>query len=116
ADPAALALVKRGWAVASPSQVEPNPLVRTANPDGALLHIVRALPFVDDAKVVIVGGSAGGYITLMLAAETFPLAGAAADVPPMNWGYTGAYFFTQYDKIIAARDAKQGRDVPFLAA
>jgi hypothetical protein len=55
-------------------------------------------------------------MALMLAAETFPLAGAAADVPPVNWGYTGAYFFTQYGKVVAARDAKQGRDVPFLAA
>jgi hypothetical protein len=115
-DPAALAHVQRGWAVVSPSQVEPNPLVRTANPDIALLHIARAFPFVDDTKVVIGGGSAGGYMALMLAAETFPLAGAAADVPPVNWGYNGAYFFTQYDKVLAARDAKQGRDVPFLTA
>jgi len=115
-DPIALTHVKRGWLVVSPSQVEPNPLVRTANPDTALLHIARSLPFVDDTKVMIGGGSAGGYITLMLAAETFPLAGAAPDVPPMNWGYTGAYFFNQYDQVLAARDAKQGRDVPFLAA
>ena len=114
--PVALAHVKRGWAVASPSQVNPNPLVRTCNPDIALLHIARALPFVDDARVLIGGGSAGGYMTLMLAAETFPLAGAAADVPPVNWGYNGAYFFTQYDKVLAARDAKQGRDVPYLTA
>ena len=34
----------------------------------------------------------------MLAAETFPLAGAAPDVPPVNWGYNGAYFFKQLDK------------------
>jgi hypothetical protein len=115
-DPVALVHAKRGWAVATPAQVDPNPLVRTANPDIALLHVARALPFVDDAKVVIGGGSAGGYMALMLAAETFPLAGAAADVPPVNWGYTGAYFFTQYDKVLAARDARQGRDVPFLAA
>jgi Prolyl oligopeptidase family len=115
-DPTALTYLKRGWAVVSPSAVDPNPLVRTSNPDIALLHIVRALQCVDDTKVVIAGGSAGGYMTLMLAAETFPLAGAAPDVAPVNWGYNGAYFFTQYDKVIAARDAKQGRDVPFLAA
>ena len=115
-DPTALTLVKRGWAVASPAQVDPNPLVRTANPDIALLHIVRSFPFVDDGKVLVGGGSAGGYMTLMLAAETFPLAGTAPDVAPMNWGYNGAYFFTQYDKVLAARDAKQGRDVPYLAA
>ena len=48
--------------------------------------------------VIITGGSAGGWMTLMLAAETFPLAGAAPDVPPVNWGYNGAYFFKQLDK------------------
>ena len=68
------------------------------NPDVALLHLARALPWVDDTRVVIGGGSAGGWMTLLLAAETFPLAGAAPDVPPVNWGYNGAYFFKQLDK------------------
>ncbi len=85
--------VKRGWMVASPRDLPSNPLIRTANPDIALLHIVRSLAFVDDRHVIIVGGSAGGYMTLLLAAETFPLAGAASDVPPVNWGYNAAYFF-----------------------
>ena len=48
--------------------------------------------------MIIAGGSAGGWMTLMLAAETFPLAGAAPDVPPVNWGYNGAYLFKQLDK------------------
>jgi hypothetical protein len=52
---------------------------------------------VDDARVLIGGGSAGGWMTLLLAGETFPLAGAAPDVPPVNWGYNGAYFFKQLD-------------------
>ncbi len=91
-DGAAVPLVRQGFAVATPAALEANPLVRTANPDVALLHIVRSLPFVDDARVLIGGGSAGGYITLLLAAETFPLAGAAPAVPPINWGYNAAYF------------------------
>jgi hypothetical protein len=37
-------------------------------------------------------------MTLLLAAETFPLAGAAPDVPPVNWGYNGAYFYKQLEK------------------
>ncbi len=90
--------VKRGWAVVTPRELATNPLIRGLNPDIALLHITRALPFVDDARVLIAGGSAGGWMTLMLAAETFPLAGAAPDVPPANWGYNGAYFFKQLDK------------------
>ena len=88
----------RGWLVASPRELETNPLIRTTNPDVALLHLARSLPWIDDARVVIGGGSAGGWMTLMLAAETFPLAGAAPDVPPVNWGYNGAYFFKQLDR------------------
>jgi hypothetical protein len=90
--------VKRGWVVVTPRELATNPLIRNVNPDIALLHITRSLPFVDDAHVIIAGGSAGGWMTLMLAAETFPLAGAAPDVPPVNWGYNGAYFFKQLDK------------------
>jgi hypothetical protein len=91
-DASAAAHVGRGFVVVTPRALEANPLVRTINPDAALLHMARSFPFVDDARVVIAGGSAGGYATLMLAAETFPLAGAAADVPPVNWGYNAAYF------------------------
>ncbi len=91
-DGSSIGHVRRGFAVVSPRDLKANPLVQTPNPDVALLHIARALPFVDDARVVIGGGSAGGYMTLMLAAETFPLSGAAADVPPVNWGYNAAYF------------------------
>jgi hypothetical protein len=91
-DASAVAHAGRGFVVVTPRALEANPLVRTINPDAALLHIARSFPFVDDARVVIAGGSAGGYATLLLAAETFPLAGAAADVPPVNWGYNAAYF------------------------
>jgi cellulose/xylan binding protein with CBM9 domain/acetyl xylan esterase AXE1 len=91
-DATALGHVGRGFVVVNPRALEANPLVRTVKPDSALLHIARSLPFVDDARVIIAGGSAGGYITLMLAAETFPLAGAAPNVPPVNWGYNAAYF------------------------
>ena len=97
-DGAESAYVKQGFLVVSPRDLATNPLIRNMNPDVALLHITRSLPFVDDARVIISGGSAGGWMTLMLAAETFPLAGAAPDVPPVNWGFNGAYFFKQLDK------------------
>lgn len=103
----------RGYAVVTPRQLETNPLIRTAKPDIALMHMVRALPFVDDAHVVIGGGSAGGYMTLMLAAETFPLAAAAPDVPPVNWGYNAAYFFKQRD-LIAPPKGETASKLPVL--
>ena len=92
----------RGWVIVSPHELETNPLIRTINPDVALLHLARAFPWVDDTRVVIGGGSAGGWMTLMLAGETFPLAGAAPDVPPVNWGYNGSLF---------RQTARQGRAI-----
>lgn len=110
-DNGAAALVAGGKVVATPRTIEANPLVRTVNPDAALLHLVRSLPFVDDSKVILAGGSAGGYITLMLAAESFPLAGAAPDVPPINWGYNAA-FFLQRERPGAAAADPNGPKVP----
>jgi hypothetical protein len=115
ADPGAVAYLRQGFAVCSPSQVEVNPLVQTVSPDVALLHIARSLPFVDDGRVVIGGGSAGGYATLMLAAETFPLAGALPDVPPVNLGYNAAYY-TRQAGAIREHLTKDGKPrAPFLA-
>jgi hypothetical protein len=91
-DGSALGHVARGFAAVTPQALEANPLVRTVNPDVALLHLARALPLIDDARVVVGGGSAGGYATLLVSAETFPLAGAVPGVPPVNWGYNAAYF------------------------
>jgi hypothetical protein len=88
---AAVALLARGWAVSTPHAHPENPLGRGPNLDIALLHAARALPFVDNARVMIQGGSAGGYTALMLAAETFPLVCALPGVPPVNWGYNAAY-------------------------
>jgi hypothetical protein len=96
--------------------VQLNPLVQTINPDVALLHIMRSLPFVDDSRVLIGGGSAGGYATLMLAAETFPLAGAMPDVPPVNLGYNAAYY-TRQAKGIRRHLTKDGKPrTPALSA
>lgn len=114
-DQGALALANRGFVVVTPRALEANPLIRTVNPDVALMHMVRSLPFIDDAKVLIAGGSAGGYMTLMLAAETFPIAIAMPDVPPVNWGYNAAYFFKQKDIIAPGKGETIGK-VPVLQA
>jgi hypothetical protein len=87
----AAALLARGWAVSTPHAHPENPLGRGPNLDIALLHAARALPFIDNARVMIQGGSAGGYTALMLAAESFPLLCALPGVPPVNWGYNAAY-------------------------
>src|SRR5262249_28756179 len=87
----------------------------TISPDVALLHISRAMPFVDDSRVIIGGGSAGGYATLMLAAETFPLAGALPDVPPVHLGYNAAYYTRQARAIRENLTPDKKPRAPFLA-
>jgi dienelactone hydrolase len=53
--------------------------------------LARTMPFVDGGRIALVGGSAGGYAALMVAADAFPLAGIAPFVPPLNLAYTMAY-------------------------
>jgi hypothetical protein len=71
--------------------------------DESLLRAARALPFVDDSRVVIGGGSAGGYMTMMLSAATFPLAGSLPLVPPVNLNYGMATWRHNADEIRALR-------------
>ncbi|MBM3493806.1 MAG: hypothetical protein FJX72_05720 [Armatimonadetes bacterium] len=85
------ALAQRGYLVSTPHAHPLNPLGRCVHVDRAILHAVRALPFVDARRVSIQGGSAGGWMTLMLAADAFPLVWVAPDVPPIHWGYNAAY-------------------------
>lgn len=85
------AMAAKGYVVTTPHGSTLNPLSRGVNLDAAILHAARQLACVDVLKVSIQGGSAGGWMTLMLAADTFPLVCALPDVPPIHWGYNGAY-------------------------
>jgi hypothetical protein len=85
------ALAERGYLVSTPHAHPLNPLGRGVHLDQAILHAVRALSLVDARRVAIQGGSAGGWMTLMLAADAFPLIWVAPDVPPIHWGYNAAY-------------------------
>ena len=107
-------LLKAGFIASTPHGEEPNPLVRGENLDVAILHRVRGLSCVDDAKVTIMGGSAGGYMTLMLAAETFPLVAALPDVPPVNLGYNCAYIMGNKDIAANRPEGQEFEDLPVL--
>lgn len=115
-DIAGVNAAKGGMVLATPLNHAFNPIARGPGLDIALLHAMRSLPFVDDAKVLISGGSAGGYTTLMLAAETFPLAGAMPGVPPVNFAYNAAFFTANNPVLLASRDEKGQPAVPTLAA
>lgn len=78
-----------------------NPLARGTNTDVVLSHLVRGMHFVDPARIVYAGGSAGGYATLLVAAEAFPVAAAVPTAPVVNMVYLGAYMMANCARIAA---------------
>ena len=84
-------LAEKGYVVCTPHAHPAHPLVRGPYLDLALLHAARSLNWVDPLRVGIQGGSAGGWMTLLLTAESFPLLWSTPDVPPIHWGYNAGY-------------------------
>lgn len=90
----------RGWAVATGHYGTPEqggcPLELfmgdSYNLAKALIQWVRRLSFIDRSRLHITGASAGGYMTLMMSAECFPVTSLTADVPVVNWAYNLSYF------------------------
>ena len=113
-DAAAAILLAQGYAVSTPLGSPLNPLGRGIYLDQAILHAVRAQTWSDPLRVSIQGGSAGGWMTLMLAADAFPLVWAMPDVPPIHWGYNGAYIAENQQHAVAAKGSTQAR-LPVLA-
>lgn len=111
----AAALLAKGYAVSTPHAHPLNPLSRGVNLDRAILHAASALPFVDPLRVGISGGSAGGWMTLMLSAEAFPLVWSMPEVPPVHWGYNAAYFVDNKERAAAAPGSTTPR-LPVLNA
>ncbi len=105
----AAGLLAKGYAVATPHAHPLNPLGRGVNLDRAILHAARRLPCVDPLRVSVQGGSAGGWMTLMLAADAFPLVWAMPDVPPVHWGYNAAYIGEQQQTAGAGPGSDQPR-------
>ncbi|MCC6488585.1 MAG: hypothetical protein IT364_13900 [Candidatus Hydrogenedentes bacterium] len=89
----------RGWAVATPHYGDPAkgeyPLelctADSNNLSRALIQWVRRLPFIDGARLHLDGGSAGGYMSLAMSAEFFPVSATTADAPVCNWAYNVNY-------------------------
>jgi len=53
----------------------------------ALTQWARRQPLVDRTQMVIGGGSGGGYMTLVMGGEFFPVAALLSDLPCVNWAY-----------------------------
>ncbi|MBI2299881.1 MAG: prolyl oligopeptidase family serine peptidase [Armatimonadetes bacterium] len=114
-DGSAVGLLREGLIVATPHAHPLTTLSRGPNLDLALLHAMRAQPWVDGRRILIQGGSAGGWTTLMMAAETFPLVGAMPAVPPLDWGYNAAYIAGQGAVADVPADPTKSK-TPVLAA
>ncbi|HOD52187.1 MAG TPA: prolyl oligopeptidase family serine peptidase [Candidatus Hydrogenedentes bacterium] len=91
---------KRDWAVLTAHYGEPAsggyPLELCTgdsyNLAKAMIQWVRRQPFIDRSRLHLEGGSAGGYMTLAMSAEMFPVTCAVAEAPVVNWSYNLAYF------------------------
>ena len=111
----AAGLVAKGYAVSTVHAHPLNPLGRGVNLDRAILHAVRRLPCMDPLRVSIQGGSAGGWMTLMLTADSFPLVWATPDVPPIHWGYNAAYI-AKHESMAGPPDGSKEPRLPVLLA
>ena len=119
----AIPLCEKGWSVLTPHAVTELFAVNSDNLNLALLEWGRRLPFVDRTHLVIEGGSAGGYMTLAMASEIFPVAAAVPMVPLVNMSYNLAYFVENCDVALGgvARSAEieeiaSKAPIPVLAA
>ncbi|MDO5628067.1 MAG: prolyl oligopeptidase family serine peptidase, partial [Mobilicoccus sp.] len=83
--------LRQGWAVASPTEVTQAENGRLTDDNlvfnNAALHAMRQRVEVDRERVAIVGGSAGGYMALMLSHLQLGAVATVADAP-----ITNAYF------------------------
>ncbi len=115
-DPAGAAgWLKQGYVVSTIRNHPLNPLGRGYLLDAAFLNAARALPFVDPGAVGVNGGSAGGWMTLMLASSTFPLIWAMPDVPPLHWNYNADFIARNKER--SGRLGSDGKPVlPFTHA
>ena len=100
--------LEQGWAVASPKDVLPSHNGLLTDDDlvfnNAALYALRHMEEFDNQRIAIVGGSAGGYTTLMLSALQMGNCTSIATAPIAN-----VYFnFYQYFQM-AQRD-----DAPFF--
>jgi hypothetical protein len=78
----------RGAAVMTPhgprEYTASNLMGHGVNHSVAMARMPRRLPFVDQDRVVLFGGSAGGYHALMASSFVFPVTAVFAAVPPLN--------------------------------
>ncbi len=103
------AYLAEGWAVASPTEFLPEYNGALTDDDlvfnNAALHALRHMPEFDPDRIGLDGGSAGGYMTLMLAALQPSVCAAFANAPIAN-----VYF--NFEKYFLAAEAVNNPKLP----
>lgn len=104
------AYLNEGWAVACPVEAPQNANGGLTDDDlvfnNAALFTVRRLPEIDANRVALVGGSAGGYMTLMLNALQLGICGAVANGPITNVYFNFYKYFPYANSLNLAALAK----------
>ncbi len=84
------AWTSRGWAVAAPTDLPPDSNIMYGNDlvfNNAALYTLRHMEEIDNQHIMLVGGSAGGYMTYMLDVLQMGITASVANVPIANYHY-----------------------------
>ncbi|MEN8157186.1 MAG: prolyl oligopeptidase family serine peptidase [Bacteroidota bacterium] len=84
------------------------------NQSQAMVQWVRRLPFTDLSRLVIGGGSAGGYMALAMGSEFFPLAAVTSELPLLNWSYGVNYLLSNQVSSDCYNPELEQRPLPVL--
>lgn len=98
-----VAYIKNGWAVASPYNVKNEYNGTLATDDlvfnNAALYTLRNMTGIDKQRIAMVGGSAGGYMTLMLSQLHMGTVASIANSPIANIYFNAHVYFPKCDEV-----------------
>jgi hypothetical protein len=110
--------IDMGMAVVSPyfGEIPINfPFGNSINFSKAMIQWARRLPFVDRSKFILGGSSGGGYMTLAMGAEFFPLGALVSNLPCPNWIYGTNYLLKNQESSGCYLPKDKPRPLPVLA-
>lgn len=109
------AYLSKGWAVASPDAFNDNYNGQLTDDDlvfnNAALYTLRRLPEVDPERIAVVGGSAGGYTTLMLNGLQLGICVSIANGPIANTYFNFYHYFNKAQALNLEALGKMAKDV-----
>jgi len=87
---------EHGWAVAAPADFQNEYNSALVDDDlvfnNAAVYTLKHMDEIDHDRIMLIGGSAGGYMTLMLNALQTGILASIANVPISNYYYLNQYF------------------------